>query len=142
MSATEKLRKVMALPEVVQNVELAEKLKNIYEDYSELVDKNYKLTQKLENMEKISSIKKLAKKYNGYYFLDDEKYADGSKIPFCLNCLYENDLQIPMTYGVVKSGWVDLHSGSTMIPSTYGITCKKCGAKLAVSDKIKGVNNG
>lgn len=52
----------MALPEVVQNVELAEKLKNIYEDYNELVDKNYKLTQKLENMEKISSIKKLAKK--------------------------------------------------------------------------------
>ena len=62
MGATEKLRKVMALPEVVQNVELAEKLKNIYEDYNELVDKNYKLTQKLENMEKISSIKKLAKK--------------------------------------------------------------------------------
>ena len=62
MGATEKLRKVMALPEVVQNVELAEKLKNIYEDYNELVDKNYKLTQKLENMEKISSIKKLANK--------------------------------------------------------------------------------
>ena len=61
MGATEKLRKVMALPEVVQNVELAEKLKNIYEDYNELVDKNYKLTQKLENMEKIS-------KDNGYNF--------------------------------------------------------------------------
>ena len=62
MGATEKLRKVMALPEVVQKVELAKKLKDVYEDYNELVDKNYKLTQKLENMEKISSIKKLAKK--------------------------------------------------------------------------------
>ena len=40
MSKLEKFRKIMALPEVIQNVELTEQLKDIFVAYFELLEKN------------------------------------------------------------------------------------------------------
>ena len=140
MGKLDNLRKVLALPEVIQNVDLTNKLKDIYTDYLELLNENIELKNKLKESEDISDIKKNAKIYNGYYTLDGVKDADGSDIYFCLNCLYEYRLQIPMTLGIVEHGWMDGLSGETLIPNSYGLSCKKCGTKLVAYKKEK--NNG
>ena len=135
MSKIEMFRKALALPEVIQNVELTGVLKELYIDHLELLEKNNELKEKLKSLEDIADIKKKAKVKNGFYTLDDVKDADGNEIYFCLNCLYEYGLQIPMAYGVVERGTQELFSGRTFIPSIYGISCKKCGTRLALSKK-------
>lgn len=135
MGKIEMFRKALALPEVVQNVELTGILKELYTDHLELLEKNNELKEKLRNFEDVADIKKRAKVKNGFYTLDGVKDADGNELKFCLNCLYEYGLQIPMTFGVIERGTQELYSGETLIPNTYGITCKKCGTCLAVSSK-------
>lgn len=135
MSKIEMFRKALALPEVIQNVELTGVLKELYIDHLELLEKNNELKEKLKSLEDIADIKNKAKVKNGFYTLDDVKDADGNEICFCLNCLYEYGLQIPMAYGVVERGTQELFSGRTFIPSTYGLSCKKCGTRLAMSKK-------
>ena len=136
MGKIEAFRKVLALPEVVQNVELTGKLKELYTDHLELLEKNNELKEKMKGLEDMADIKKKAKVKNGFYILDDVKDVEGNEIPFCFNCLYEHGVQIPMTFGIIERGKQDLFSGQTIIPSTYGITCKKCETKLAMaSDK-------
>lgn len=133
MGKLETFRKVLALPEVVQNVELTGTLKELYTDHLELLEKNNKLKEKLKKLEEVADIKKKAKVKNGFYTLDNVKDVDGKEIPFCLNCLYEYGLQIPMTFGVVEKGIQELDSGKTVRPTTYGISCKKCGTHLAMT---------
>lgn len=135
MSKIEMFRKALALPEVIQNVELTGILKELYIDHLELLEKNNELKEKLKNLEDISNIKKNAKVKNGFYTLDNVKDIDGKEICFCLNCLYEYGLQIPMTYGIIERGTKEFYSGRTFIPTTYGITCQKCGTRLAMSQK-------
>ena len=136
MSKIEIFRKALALPEVIQNVKLTGILKEIYTDHLELLEKDNELKEKLKNFETIADIKKNAKVKNGFYTLEDVKDVDGNEIPFCLNCLYEYGLQIPMTYGVVKNGTMEYFSGQTITPTLYGISCQKCGTHLAMSKKI------
>lgn len=128
-------RKLLAFPEVIQNVELTDILKELYTNYLELLEKNNELKEMLKNSKDIADIKKKAKVKNGYYTIDNVKDADGNELKFCLNCLYEYGLQIPMTFGVIERGTKEFYSGKTIIPNTYGITCKKCGTCLAVSSK-------
>lgn len=135
MAKIEMFRKALALPEVIQNVELTGILKELYTDYLELLEKNSELKDKLRSIEDIADIKKRAKVRNGFYTLDGVKDAEGNDIRFCLNCLYEHGLQIPMIYGIVERGAQDLLSGQTVIPATYGITCRKCGTHLALTKK-------
>ena len=66
MGKLDTFRKVMALPEVIQNVELTIKLKEIYTDYLELMEKNNELNSKLRDIEEISNIKKNAKINSGF----------------------------------------------------------------------------
>lgn len=136
MGKLETFRKVLALPEVVQSIELSGTLKELYTDHLELLDKNNELKDKLRKLEEVGDIKKNAKIRSGYYTLDGVKDVDGNEIPFCLNCLYEYGLQIPMTYGVVKNGRMEYFSGQTITPTLYGISCQKCGTHLAMSKKI------
>lgn len=133
MGKLETFRKVLALPEVVQSIELSGTLKELYTDHLELLEKNNELKDKLRKLEEISDLKKNAKIKGGYYTIDGVKDANGDEIYFCLNCLYEHGLQIPMLFGVVERGKQELYSGKVVIPNTYGISCKKCGTKLAVS---------
>lgn len=135
MAKIEMFRKALALPEVMQNVELTDMLKELYEDYLELLEKNNELKNKLISTDEISEIKRKAKVKNGFYTLDGVTDAKGSEIPFCLNCLYEYGLQIPMIYGIIERGSQELYSGRTVIPTTYGISCNKCGTHLAMSKK-------
>lgn len=135
MGKIENFRKVMALPEVIQNVELTNKLKDVYTDYLELLDENKELKEKLKESEEILNIKKNAKVKSGYYTLEGVKDVDGNEIPFCLNCLYKHGKQIPMLYGVVERGYQDAFSGEVIKPSVYGITCNKCGTGLAMNKK-------
>ena len=135
MAKIEMFRKALALPEVIQNVELTGILKELYTDYLELLEKNNELKDKLSSIDDIANIKKKAKVRNGFYTLDGVKDAEGNEICFCLNCLYEHGLQIPMIYGVVERGTQDLFSGQTLIPTIYGISCNKCGIHLAMSKK-------
>ena len=135
MGNLEKFRKIMALPEVVQSVELTEKLKDLYTDYLELLEKINELNEKLKEFSDISDIKKKAKIRNGFYTLDGVNNMDGDEIPFCLNCLYEHGLQIPMTYGIVERGLADAFTGKVLKPSTYGLVCNKCGTHLAANLK-------
>ena len=128
-------RKALALPEVIQNVELTGILKELYIDHLELLEKNNELKEDLKKLEDISDIKKKAKVKNGFYTLDNVNDIDGNEIYFCLNCLYEYGLQMPMTYGIVERGTKEFYSGRTFIPTTYGITCQKCGTRLAMSQK-------
>ena len=137
MGKLDKFRKVLALPEVIQNVELTNKLKDVYTDYLELLDENNELKAKLKESEDIQDIKKNAKIYTGFYTLDGVKDAQGEDIPFCLNCLYEHKLQIPMVFGVVERGIQDLMTGRTFRDNTYGLSCRKCGTKLASYRKEK-----
>lgn len=135
MSKIEMFRKALALPEVIQNVELTGVLKELYIDHLELLEKNNELKEKLKSLEDIADIKKKAKVKNGFYTLDDVKDTEGNEICFCLNCLYEYGLQIPMTFGVVERGTQEFYSGRTIMPNVYGISCKKCGTHLAISKK-------
>lgn len=135
MAKIEMFRKALALPEVMQNIELTGILKELYTDHLELLEKNNELKEKLKNSDNIADIKKKAKVKNGFYTIDNAKDADGNELKFCLNCLYEYGLQIPMTFGVIERGTQELYSGETLIPNTYGITCKKCGTRLAMSSK-------
>ena len=43
MGKIDKFRKLLALPEVVQSVELTDRLKDLYTDYLELLDENKEL---------------------------------------------------------------------------------------------------
>lgn len=135
MGKLDKFRKILALPEVMDNVELTAKLKDLYTDYLELLEKNNELQAKLREMEEISNIKKIAKVNSGFYTIEGIKDIYGDEIPFCLNCLYEYGLQIPMVYGIVERGIKDLASGRTIRPSVYGLSCNKCKAQLAASKK-------
>lgn len=135
MGKIDNFRKLLALPEVIESVELTNKLKDLYTDYLELLEENNELKNKLKEVDDVSDIKKKAKIYSGFYKLDGSKYENGEDICFCLNCLYENKLQIPMTIGIVQQGLSDLLSGKTLVPTTYGLICNKCGTKLAVSNK-------
>ncbi len=137
MGKLDTFRKVMALPEVLNNVELANKLKEAYTDYLELLEENNEIKTKLKELEEINDIKKNAKIYSGFYTLDGVKDANGEDVCFCLNCLYEHKLQIPMTFGVVERGYMDLLSGKTFVPNTYGLSCHKCGTTLAINAKEK-----
>lgn len=83
MGKIESFRKILALPEVIQNVELTNKLKEAYTDYLELLDENKELKVKLKEAEEILNIKKNAKVKSGYYTLDGVKDVDGNEIPFC-----------------------------------------------------------
>lgn len=133
MSKLEKFRKIMALPEVIQNVELTEQLKDIFVAYFELLEKNNEMSAKLKEIDDISEIKKNAKVNSGFYTLDGVNDIHGKEICFCLNCLYEHKLQIPMTFGIIERGLQDYFSGETIKDNLYGLSCKKCGTKLAVS---------
>ena len=135
MGKIDNFRKLLALPEVIESVELTNKLKDIYTEYLELLEENNELKTKLKELDDVSDIKKNAKIYTGFYTLDGVKDANGDDICFCLNCLYEHKLQIPMSFGVVEKGVMDLFSGRTFVPSTYGLSCHKCGTKLAVQNK-------
>mgnify|MGYP004573217461 CR=1 FL=1 len=140
MGKLDTFRKVMALPEVLNNVELTNKLKEAYTDYLELLEENNEIKTKLKELEEVNDIKKNAKIYSGFYTLDGVKDVNGEDICFCLNCLYEHKLQIPMAFGVVERGVMDLISGTTFVPNKYGLSCHKCGTKLAINKKEK--NNG
>lgn len=133
MGKIEMFRKALALPEVIQSVELTEILKELYTDHLELLDRYNEAKEKLNKLGNIEEIKKKAKIKSGFYTIDCVKDVDGNEIKFCLNCLYEHGLQIPMLFGVVKNGTMDLISGQTVIPTIYGLSCKKCGTHLAVS---------
>lgn len=137
MGKLENFRKVLAMPEVKENVELLSKLKDIYTDCLELLDENQELKAKLKEAEDVADIKKNAKVYSGFYTLDGVKDAEGEEIPFCLNCLYEHKLQIPMMFGVVERGLQDMLTGRIFKENTYGFTCQKCGTKLAVNKQEK-----
>lgn len=132
MEKIEMFRKALALPEVIKNVELTCMLKDIYTEHLELLEKNNELNSKLKTMETIGNIKKNAKVKSGYYTIDGVKDVDGNEIKFCLNCLYEYGLQIPMTYGIIERGFEDALSGEVYSPNVYGISCKKCGTRLAI----------
>lgn len=138
MGKLDKFRKLLALPEVVQSVELTDRLKDLYTDYLELLDENKELKEKLKESEEISNIKRNAKIYSGFYTLADVKDFDGEEIPFCLNCLYEHGKQIPMLFGVVESGLQDLMTGRVFRDNTYGYKCNKCGTKIAITTNKKG----
>ena len=133
MSKLEKFRKIMALPEVIQNVELTEQLKDIFVAYFELLEKNNEMSAKLKEIDDISEIKKKAKINSGFYILDGIKDIHGTEICFCLNCLYEHKLQIPMTFGIIERGVQEYYSGEVLKKNLYGLSCKKCGTKLAVT---------
>lgn len=135
MGKLETFRKIMALPEVAENIELYNKLKDLYTYYLELLEKNNELTTKLKSYEEITNIKKIAKIDSGYYTINDIKDINGNEIPFCLNCLYEHGLQIPMMYGIVERGVEDILSGETISPNVFGFTCKKCKTKLVKCKK-------
>lgn len=135
MGKMESFRKVLALPEVMENVELTEKLKEIYTDYLELLEQKNELQDRLNKIDDISNIKKKAKVNSGFYTLDGVKDIHGDDIPFCLNCLYEYNLQIPMMLGIIERGKQELYSGKVIIPSTYGLSCNKCGTKIAFTGK-------
>lgn len=51
-------RKAMALPEVIQNVELTGILKELYTDHLELLEKNNELKEKIRNFEDMGIFKK------------------------------------------------------------------------------------
>lgn len=138
MGKIEMFRKALALPEVVQNVELTGMLKELYTDHLELLEKNNAIKEQLKSLEDIVDIKKNAKKRNGFYNLDDEMYADGRSISFCLNCLYEHKLQIPMAFGVIENGLQDVLSGEVFRPTTYGLICKKCNTKITAVNNSEG----
>ena len=133
MGKLETFRKVLALPEVIESVELTSKLKDIYTDYLELLEENNELKTKLKEADDVSDIKKKAKVHSGFYTLEGIKDVNGEDLCFCLNCLYEHKLQIPMTFGIVERGMMDMISGRTFVPNTYGLICNKCGTKLATS---------
>ncbi len=135
MGKLDTFRKVMALPEVVQSVELTDKLKELYTDYLELLEENNELRTKLKDADDIADIKKNAKIYSGFYTLDGVKDVKGEDICFCLNCLYEHKLQIPMTFGIVERGISELYSSRTVRPNVYGLICKKCNTKLVATNK-------
>lgn len=130
MGKIENFRKLLALPEVIENVELTNKLREVYTDYLELLEKNGELNSKIKEIENISDIKKKAKVHSGYYTIDGTKDVDGNEIPFCFNCLYEHGLQIPMMYGIVERGTMELFSGQTISPNVFGLTCRKCNMRL------------
>ncbi len=132
MGKLETFRKVMAMPEVLQSIELTEKLKDLYESYFELLEKNNELHEKLKGIENINDIKKNAKISSGFYTLDDIKDVNGEDVVFCLNCLYEHNLQIPMNFGIVERGLQDAFSKRIISKSVYGYSCNKCGTNLAV----------
>lgn len=135
MGKIENFRKLLALPEVVESIELTNKLKDVYTEYLELLEENNELKTKLREMDDVSFIKKNAKIYTGFYTLDGEKDANGEDICFCLNCLYEHKLQIPMMYGIIERGMMELYSKRTIIPNVFGLTCKKCGTKIVTDGK-------
>ena len=142
MGKIQNFRKVLALPEVVQSVELTKKLKDAYTDYLELVDENKELKENLKTIKDISNIKKNAKVKSGYYTLDGVEDIEGNEIPFCLNCLYEYDKQIPMIYGIVERGVQDFFSGKILRSTVYGITCNKCKSEILINKKQLEKNNG
>ncbi len=79
MSKIEMFRKALALPEVIQNVELTGVLKELYIDHLELLEKNNELKAQLKSLEDIADIKKKAKVKNGFYTLDGVKDIDGNR---------------------------------------------------------------
>lgn len=87
MGKLDNFRKLLALPEVIDNVELTNKLKDLYTDYLELLEENNELKTKLIEANDVADIKKNAKIYSGFYTLDGVKDAQGEDICFCLNCL-------------------------------------------------------
>jgi hypothetical protein len=141
MSKLEKFRKIMALPEVIQNVELTEQLKDIFVAYFELLEKNNEMSAKLKEIDDISEIKKKAKINSGFYTLDGIKDIHGAEICFCLNCLYEHKLQIPMAFGIIERGVQEYYSGEVLKKNLYGLSCKKCGTKLTASKKENNNND-
>ena len=141
MGKIENFRKVLALPEVIENVELTNKLKEVYTDYLELLEKNSELNSKLKEITDVSDIKKKAKVYSGYYTIEGVKDVDGNEIPFCFNCLYEHGIQIPMMYGIVERGTMELFSGQTISPNVFGLSCRKCNMKLVLNTKEENRKN-
>lgn len=133
MGKIDNFRKLLALPEVIESVELTSKLKDIYTEYLELLEENNELKTKLKNVDDVSDIKKNAKIYSGFYTLDGVKNEKGEDICFCLNCLFEHKLQIPMGFGIVERGIMNALYGRTLVPNTYGLSCNKCGIKLATN---------
>lgn len=136
MGKIENFRKVLALPEVMDNVDLTNKLRELQQDYFELLEKNNELSFKLKEIEDISDIKKNAKiNPGGFYTLDGVKDTNGNEIRFCVNCLYEYGLQMPMMYGLLERGWEDILTGTTISHNVFGYCCKKCNTKLIASNK-------
>lgn len=141
MGKLDNFRKILALPEVMQNVELTNQLRELQTDYFELLEKNNELNTKLREIGDISDIKQKAKVDTGFYTLDGVKDIYGEDICFCLNCLYEHNLQIPMNFGIVERGVSEVFSGRTLVPSLCGLSCHKCGTKIAYTGKGE-KNNG
>ena len=135
MGKLENFRKILTLPEVIESVELTNKLRELQEDYFELLEDKNELQERLNTINDISDIKKKAKINSGFYTIDEVKDIHNDNIPFCLNCLYEHNLQIPMMLGIIERGKQELYSGKVIIPSTYGLSCNKCGTKIAFTDK-------
>lgn len=135
MSKLDNFRKILAMPEVIQNVELTNQLKDLYTDYLELLDKNHELNSKLKEIGDISEIKKKAKVNSGFYTLDGVEDINGEEICFCLNCLYEYGLQIPMTFGIIERGLQNALNGRVFKHNVYGWSCNKCGTNLAVDNR-------
>lgn len=140
MGKLDNFRKLMALPEVIESVELTNKLKGLYTEFLELLEENNELKTKLKEFDDVSDIKKNAKIYTGFYTLDGVKDANGDDIRFCLNCLYEHKLQMPMMYGIVERGVEEYFSGREIKPNLFGYICKKCDTKVILTGKEK--NNG
>ena len=134
MGKLEMFRKALALPEVVKSVELTGILKDLYTKHLELLEKNNELSAKLKTIGDITDIKKNAKVKSGYYTMEGVKDCDGNEIKFCLNCLYEHGLQIPLTLGIIERGVKDALNGRVFSQNIYGISCRKCGTQLAMSN--------
>lgn len=138
MNILEKFRKLLAMPEVAENIELKAKMGEIYTDYLEQLDKNHELSSKVRELEDIADIKKHAKIDSGFYTIDGVKDIYGKELRFCLNCLYEHNLQIPMMYGIIERGVEEYFSGREIKPNLFGLTCRKCNTKLVLTGKEKG----
>lgn len=94
MAKIEMFRKALALPEVMQNIELTGMLKELYTDHLELLEKNNELKEKLKNSDNIADIKKKAKVKNGFYTIDNVKDADGNELKLLIRIRVANTYDI------------------------------------------------
>lgn len=101
MGKLETFRKVLALPEVMQSVELTNKLKELYTDYLDLLEENNKLKTKLKDLsEEIKNLKKAKVKEKdleyspkGFFTIKGEH----PKIPYCSCCWKKESKLIPLS---------------------------------------------